>query len=223
MLARYHDAITRAAIGLHFSAEAYDTLIRANWSQDAVPGLFDEVRHYTGDTREKAPAYIDEEFARIAELAPQPDRVTELRQAFGRITHTTQDFYAHTNYVDLWLAASGGLDNTTPDQIDGLDDSLRHSPDLILCTFVNWRDWLYYVPLIGDLFRRIYLDPQSHEAMHLDMPSRGPKYHYAAEAARQRTVVEYNRACDLIREHGGHDALTRFHGQATTQPEETSP
>ncbi len=71
-----------------------------------------------------------------------------------------------------------------------------------------WRDIIYCIPLLGDLARRIWVPVDSHEAMHLDSPERGPQFVYALEAARQRTDLEYNRAVGTIAKVGG--ALVDF-------------
>jgi len=52
-------------------------------------------------------------------------------RAFGRLTHTAQDFYSHSNYVDLWMACHppgrlpARLNRSTP-----LDEDLVNSPAL---------------------------------------------------------------------------------------------
>ena len=50
--------------------------------------------------------------------------------AFGRLTHTAQDFYAHSNYVDLWLASHTDGSVPTPPEIEPVDPALIDSPAL---------------------------------------------------------------------------------------------
>jgi hypothetical protein len=68
-----------------------------------------------------------------------------------------------------------------------------------------------YVPLLGALARSIWVPADSHEAIHLDSPDRGPQFVYALAAARQRTAQEYHRAVETIVKAGGQDAVERFH------------
>ena len=99
----------------------------------------------------------------------------------------------------------------SPDDIDGLDASLMAHPELHTGSFVLWRDWIYYMPLVKRLARRLYVPVGSHEEMHLDSPDRGPEFAYAFAAACRRTQYEYQRAARAILQAGGEDALDRFH------------
>ena len=66
--------------------------------------------HFDDDKFAEANAYVAKEHARIVELACEPSRPgtpedalvgADQRAALGRLCHTVQDFYAHSNYVDL--------------------------------------------------------------------------------------------------------------------------
>ena len=213
----YHIEIVEKSLADRFSSEALEQVILANLAQDDLPGLIlHPERHFDNDLIPQALAYIQAEHDRVAASALAADGGDAMRAAFGRLLHTAQDFYAHSNYVDLWLAQhgahAGGLDATTPDQIDGVDPALLTSPDLRTWHFYLWRDIFYYIPLIRDLARRIYIAPYSHEANHLDDPSRGPKFAYAMQAAQDRTRQEYERVVAAIRQAGGDAAVARFHG-----------
>lgn len=211
----YHAQMVESVLANHFSAHALQEVIAANWSQDDMPGLLlYPARHFDNNLIAEALAYMDEEYAAMAQAARLPDGGPTMRAAFGRLTHTAQDFYAHSSYVDLWLARHGGLDATHPEQIDGVDPDLLASPDLRTWEFYLWRDLIYYVPGLKHLARRIYIPPYSHEARHLDDPGRGPKFVYAIKAAEDRTRQEYERAVEVIGQAGGPEALARFHGTA---------
>ncbi|MBP7963603.1 MAG: hypothetical protein KA003_16580 [Caldilineaceae bacterium] len=209
----YHIEIVEKALADRFRPQALEELILANLAQDDLPGLLlHPERHFDNDLIPQALAYIQKEHDQIVASAGAEDGGQSMRVAFGRLTHTAQDFYAHSNYVDLWLAHHGGLDVTAPDQIDGVDPTLLTSPALRTWHFYLWRDGVYYIPIIRELARRIYMAPNSHEANHLDDPSRGPKFAYAMQAAQDRTRQEYERAIAAIREAGGVEAVVRFHG-----------
>ena len=71
-------------------------------------------------------------------------------------------------------------------------------------------DDIYHFWFATPLARRIPPRPESHQAMNLDSPERGPRFDYAMEAAVQRTLYEYTRAADAILRTRGKQALVRF-------------
>ncbi len=191
MLSRYHAAMLTETLGRIFEPNALREIIRANvWQDGPATLLGHEYIHFGSCQFKEALAYIDDQHALIG----QADTPGRMRAAFGRLTHGAHDFYAHSNYVDLWLQKNGGLKNTCPEDINGLDPELLQSPDLRSAFFYWWRDTIYYIPGLGGFARKYLLFAESHEAMHLDDPSRGPRFYYAIEAAKQRTVAEYQRA-----------------------------
>jgi hypothetical protein len=210
----YHTLITCQAVGDRFDPAGLAQIIRANHGQD---GTLNQLRgHLHFDNRiDDGWDYIEAEHANLAKLAAEQGSGDSLRAAFGRLTHAAQDFYAHTNYVRLWLALKGGLNETSPDDIDVLDAGLMGHPELCTGSFVLWRDWVYHVPVVKRLVRGLHVPPGSHEAMHLDSPARGPEFAYAYAAACQRTRHEYWRAAKAILHKGGEGALGRFHHAQT--------
>jgi hypothetical protein len=129
----------------------------------------------------------------------------------GRLLHTVQDFYAHSNYIEHWVRHRGGNATVTAEVIDALDAASMGHPELYVGDWVLWRDFIYYVPVVGQAMRNVWLAPRSHEAMHLDAPERGPGFALALATARQRTVSEYQRPCEAIGWLGGEEAQWRFH------------
>ena len=216
MLTKYHRSITCTALATHFSEAALDEIVAANLAQDAWIYQLGTKAHYHFDNNGIAEglSYIEGLHRTIAALAEEASRGQAQRVAFGRLCHAAQDFYAHSNYVDLWLARNGGLESTIPSEIDGLDQALLSHPDLRTGTSVVWRDWIYHFSFAAPLARLIPPRPGSHQAMHLDSPERGPKFAYAVEAAVQRTLYEYNRAANAILRVGGKQALVRFTDKA---------
>lgn len=208
MDSQYHVQLLTETLESYFSPPALAQIIAANLGQDALRYQLGAYPHFHFDNNQiaRSLAYVDEEHARIGTSTSAPAQ----RAAFGRLTHTVHDFYAHSNYVDLWLAAHGGLATTTADEIDGLDAALLNHPQLFTGSFKLWFDTLYYIPGLRPLLRSLYLRPNSHEAMNLDTPSQGPKFAYAMVAAKQRTLYEYERARATLCARGGEAALARF-------------
>jgi hypothetical protein len=210
MNARYHVEMTQGVLAKHFTPGALREVVLANVGQDSLRGLFgiDAHRHCCDPDLAHSWAYVDAEHALIEDLAARRGPIAQQRAALGRLLHTVQDFYAHTNYVDLWLTRYGLAET---DRIDGLDDGLIGSPELRVGEWIFWRDSLYYIPVVGRLLRRIWLPAGSHEAMNLDSPAQGPRFSLALSTASQRTRMEYRRALRAIGRVGGSAALKAFH------------
>lgn len=190
MLANYHVAVLTEALGQYFSPGALQEIVAANLGQDSPFNLLRSVIHFDNSLITEGLAYIEEQHSLIAR-AEDPH---VMRAAFGRLSHTAQDFYSHSNYVGLWLKANGGLENSRPEGINGADPASLNSPDLRSGYFYMWRDWIYYIPLLANVTRKYLVFPNSHEAMHLDSPDRGPRFPYSIVAAKQRTLAEHHRA-----------------------------
>lgn len=189
MLKPIHAEITRLALGRTFSPRALDIIIAANRGQDTLRGQFghDEY-HFDNNSFNKSRVYIDEQRSLIPVALDRTDGVSAWR-AFGRLTHSSQDFYAHSNYIDLWLSFQPDGMQPAPAEVDPLDPDLLVSPalrsgklyyPLEALTFVH-RIKKYVVPL---------LPRDSHAWMNLDSAERGPLFEYAFLAAIKRTQYE---------------------------------
>jgi hypothetical protein len=192
--------------GQFFAPAALTEIIAANLWQDSPFTLLGHPHiHFDNSQFASALDYIEQQHTLVIRSSNPHD----MRAAFGRLTHGAQDFYAHSNYVDLWLAANGGLAATIPADIDGLDPAILNHPDLRSGTFYWWRDLIYYVPGLSGFARKYLLFAGSHEQMNLDDESRGPKFAYALCAAKQRTLAEYRRAVHTLTP----ERAALFHGQ----------
>lgn len=213
MRAEYHAAITRTVLGRFFSLEPLEEIVAANLGQDSLLSLLGNApyRHFCDRELQRSVAYIEDEHQKIRAHAGGQQDVHEQRAALGRLLHTVQDFYAHSNYIELWLRHKGGVAAVSADSIDGLDPELMGHPELHVGDWVVWRDLIYYVPVVGRAMRNLWLAPRSHEAMHLDAPDRGPGFVLALATARQRTTCEYQRALETIKWLGGEEAQWQFH------------
>lgn len=188
MLVRVHEEITRQALQSHFSPRALEVILAANAKQDSLIGLLahDEY-HFDNNAFEKSNRYIIEQRGLVIAALLAPGVLTAWL-AFGRLLHTTQDFYAHTNYVSLWLAQ---FDSTPPppSEIDPVQKNLIESSNLRSGKLYLPFDVLYFVPFLRKLSRS--LSPRdSHARMNLDSRESGPHFEYAYAAAVKRTRHE---------------------------------
>lgn len=189
MLTKVHAQIVRKALGAMFSPAAIDALIAANIGLDDLRGQFghDEY-HFDNNAFEAGHAFLAEQRQLTLEALHRGD-VPAARTAFGRLTHTAQDFYAHSNYVDLWLARHP---DSAPDEIDPADPDLIASPDLHSGKLYYPQEALYFLRPLRQ-FALSILPRDSHAHMNLDSAERGPRFEYAFQAAVKRTVLEFEQ------------------------------
>ena len=192
MLTQYHIEIMLNALGTRFSPRAMSAIISANIYQDRISGqLGHDEFHFDNNAFEKSYAYIEEQRA-LTISALQKQDVHAAWSAFGRMTHTLQDFYAHSNYITLWLARFEGQTPPASPEVDPLDPSLIHSPDLHSGKTYYPFEFLYFMRGTKKFSLRI-LPRDSHAWMNRDSPEQGFKFDYAMQAAIKRTVIEYEK------------------------------
>lgn len=197
MLEEYHVIITRQALEMKFRAGALEKIIKANLYQDRLAGqIGHDEYHFDNNAFEKSYAYLEKQRALVIRSLQRNDTPSAW-SAFGRLTHTAQDFYAHTNYIDMWLARHPDSPRPDPSSVDPVDPELIASPDL--------RSGKVYMPLealtffnsLAPLARRL-LPRDSHAWMNIDSPDRGFQFDYVMQAAIKRTVIEFeNTVRDL--------------------------
>lgn len=196
---QYHRQVTAEALGDLLSHEELEIVIKANVGQDNVWNwLTTPERHYDGRFFAQAEAYIDKERARAVDAFRGGDRVAAL-QTMGRLLHTRQDFYSHSNWMQL-CAAQGSTKDTARNTVNTAGWNAA-DPAICLDTQADRQIYaarapflihaLYLIPILGPLIKRIYLPADFHEAMHLDDPSRGPLFAPSLVAARKHTRVEW--------------------------------
>ena len=192
MLTQYHIEIMVDALGDHFSPRALSVITYANINQDRLGGQFghDEF-HFDNNAFEKCYAYIETQRA-LAVSSLQKNDAPSAWTAFGRLLHTAQDFYAHSNYIPLWLNRFEGQALPASSEVDALDPGLLNSPDL-RSGKVYYPFELLYFWRPTRAFTLRWLPHDSHAWMNLDSPEQGFKFDYAMQAAVKRTVVEYER------------------------------
>jgi hypothetical protein len=191
MLKPVHAEMMRRAVGDKFSQRALAVMIDANVRVDSILNqLGHDEYHFDNNSFERSRAYIEAQRALIRSMLERGE-VKHAWEAFGRLTHTAQDFYSHSNYVDLWLAIQPNGLVPAPNEIDPLDDALVENPSLRSGRMYFPLGFLSFLPGIKKLV--IPLMPRdSHAWMNLDSEARGPMFEYAFHAAIKRTRVEFD-------------------------------
>lgn len=197
---KYHAEITRLALQDQFSSAAMKKIIAANLYQDRPAAqIGHDEYHFDNNAFAKGYAFLEGQRT-LAITALQTKDTASAWAAFGRLTHSAQDFYAHSNYVDLWLASHSNGTRPTPSAIDPVDSTLIESPAL--------RSGKIYLPLEAFSFIKPLkvlvmsrLPHDSHAWMNLDSPEQGPRFDFAFHAAVKRTRIEFEKtAASLSRD-----------------------
>jgi len=192
MLPKYHVKITQQALNERFSASALEKIIKANVNLDGLRGqIGHEEYHFDNNAFEKSCAYIEEQRAFVISSLRANDPISAW-SAFGRLTHTAQDFYAHSNYIDLWVSCQPDGALPTTSEVNPVDEDLIHSRAL--------RSGRIYFPLEAFTLVKILrplvlpmLPRDSHAWMNLDSPEQGPNFAFAFHAAVKRTKIEFEK------------------------------
>jgi hypothetical protein len=199
----FHREVLQRAIGARVSPRALAAITNANLGQDSLWGLLHFVWHFDNSLFAEGLRYMEA----CRAVAAQAPAAATAWAAFGRLSHAAADFYSHSNYVALWLAARAPAQPAT-DAIDGLDPELLRHPHLISGR-IYWADVLYMFASLRPLARR-WAPPDSHVHMNLDSPDTGPLFPYSIEAAVQRTAAEFERTLGAIGEERGADGMRAF-------------
>ena len=191
MLKPYHIEIMRIVLDDIASPRAVKKMIDANLKQDRLSGLLghDEY-HFDNNAFVESHAYIEEQRALVLSSL-RANRVCSAWSAFGRLTHTVQDFYAHSNYIELWLACHSAGAVPAPPDVDPLDSNLIYSPAL-RSGKVYVLEALTLIPGFEPLIMPL-LPRDSHAWMNIDSPGHGLNFAYAFHAAVKRTKIEFER------------------------------
>ncbi len=205
MLKPIHAEITRRALGEMFSPRALGIIVASNIKQDVLSGqLGHDEYHFDNNAFDKSKAYIEEQRTLIS-TALERAEVEPAWEAFGRLTHTAQDFYAHTNYIDLWLSCQESGMIPLPTELNPLDPDLIDSPALRSGKLYYPFEVLAFVPALKKIIIPL-LPRDSHAWMNLDSAERGPLFEYAFQAAVKRTCHEF----DLLKRGFSSNSLALF-------------
>lgn len=195
MLIPIHEDMLREALSARVGARALQAITAANIRQDAWHGqIGHDEYHYDNNALAKSDAYIIEQ-REMARTAVSKSDIPAAWAAFGRLTHTAQDFYSHTNYIPLWLDSYRGATPPTPPQVDPLSPNILQHSNLRSGRIYFPLDFIYFLPGMREPMLKI-LPKDSHAWMNLDSPKQGPLFEYARAAAIKRTVIELERVRD---------------------------
>jgi hypothetical protein len=192
MLTPYHIEIIFTALGQRYSPRALAAITHANIQQDRLAGQFahDEF-HFDNNAFEKSYAYVEAQRALAISSTHASDTLSAWH-AFGRLTHSLQDFYAHSNYITLWVSRFEGKALPPSSEVDPLDLNLLNSPDLRSGKVYYPFELLYFWRPTRK-FTLSWVPHDSHAWMNLDSPEQGFKFDYAMQAAIKRTVIEFEK------------------------------
>lgn len=192
MLPRIHAKIIREALSNTFSAAALEKIIQANLYQDRLTAqIGHDEYHVDNNAFEKSNVYIAEQHALVVSSL-KVDDILSAWSAFGRLTHTAQDFYAHSNYIDLWVAIQPGGAVPTTSKVDPLDEDLLRSRALRSGKLYYPLELFAFIKFLKPLVKPL-LPRDSHAWMNLDSPEQGPNFVFAYETAVKRTKIEFNK------------------------------
>lgn len=186
MKEKYHRAITEEVLRPFFAPAALEEIIRANVGQDALRYQFGHDHfHYDNSAFRAGDAYLAEQRRQVIETLQQTGPVSVARAAFGRLTHSAQDFYAHSNYITLWRERNP---DAAPEQIDPLLPEILADARLVSGRIYAPLEYFSFFSLFAPLVLPL-LPRDSHAWMNKDDPSR-PGFQDAYVAARKRTRLE---------------------------------
>jgi hypothetical protein len=203
--ALYHRQVLQRAIGGRVSARALRAITTANLDQDSLRGLLRPELHFDNSLFAESLGYI-ETMRTVAAAADRPEPAWD---AFGRLSHTAQDFYSHSNYVALWLERFAPGEWPAQVRIDGLDPQLLRNSRLFTGHIYLPLEALCLFPILRRFVRPL-LPRDAHAWVNLDGPETGPLFPYSLEAAAQRTVAEFERTLAAIGEAGDQARMTTF-------------
>ena len=199
MLKRYHLEILQKSIGATVSERALEAIGAANIGQDVIRGQFghDEY-HFDSNAFAPSYAYIEENRAEIKPALAAGDTASAWA-AFGRLSHTAQDFYAHSNYLRLWLAQFDEGNAPPVPEVAHADPNFLQHPELCSGKLYYPLELFSYIPALKKyILPRLPRD--SHAWMNLDTPEQGLLFDYAIAAAVKRTDDEWQKTKVLLSE-----------------------
>ena len=217
MIAHYHRQITLASLNSELSPAALETIITYNLKQDSLRGLIGHPEyHYDDCLIAEGNEYVRQQRHSLWRGLSRSYDPASAWQAFGRITHAVQDFYAHSNYVALWIQKSSEperqwkpvrVQQPRAHLIDPLDTLILEHPELKSGKIYYPWEALAFFPIFIPILKRL-LPRDSHTWTNLDSPKSGSQFYFAYEAARKRTAYEYQ----LIHQKLTPEHALRFSG-----------
>ena len=192
MLIPYHREILQEALQEKISSRALKAISKANARQDYLHGqLGHDEYHFDNNAFDESYAYIEENHVQIR-AALKARYVEKAWAAFGRLTHTAHDFYAHSNYIPLWLAQFDEESTPRPIDVDHADQAIITSADLRSGKLYYPLELLSFIPIIKN-FVMPRIPKDSHAWMNIDSPKQGKKFDYTFAASVKVTKDEFEK------------------------------
>jgi hypothetical protein len=193
----YHRSITAQALANQLSPRALNAVLDANLEQDSLRYQFQHDHfHFDSNSFDEGNAYLEEQRSLVRDSLGRGDAPSAW-QAFGRLTHGAQDFYAHSNYVPLWLERFAGDALPPPPEVDPVSPVILQRPDLKSGKLYYPFEALTFIPYVGRIFVPL-MPADSHARMNHDGPDNSPLFDYIFHAAVKRTSYEFDRTAALL-------------------------
>ena len=193
MLVRHHIEITRQAIGANISPRALDIIVRANTRQDGLRNqLGHDHFHFDSNQFEKSYAYIEAQRALVRTSLERGGDAESAWQAFGRMIHTVQDFYAHSDYIPRWLSRFNGGTPPAPEEVDPVSSDILQHPDLRSGKLYYPFEALAFIPFLKKSILPL-LPSDSHAHMNLEDFDDTGIFEYVLQASIKRTRLEFEK------------------------------
>ncbi len=192
MLIPHHVEITRLALVADVSPRALAAIVRANIAQDGLRyQLFHDHFHFDNNQFEKSYAYIEEQRA-LVHAHLKRGHIKSAWQAFGRMIHPAQDFYAHTDYIPRWLSRPNGATPPAPADVDPVSPKILRHPDLRSGKLYYPLEALVFIPPLRKHILPL-LPKDSHAHMNHDSHATSAQFDYVFHAAVKRTRIEFGQ------------------------------
>ena len=192
MKTKYHIEITRKALARYFSEDALLEIIHGNTRQDRIRNQFGhDYIHFDGSAFKAGFEYLEKQKLSVINSIRNKD-YHSARRALGRVTHSWQDYYSHSNYVRLWVSNHVNL----PPELIVVDDlTIMNHPDLKSGKNYGMIEFLALIPGLSTWIKP-RMPKDSHAVMNLDGPETGELFNYAYQAAIKRTsqIFDYFQA-----------------------------
>jgi len=210
MKSKYHIEITQKALRSHFSEEALEVIVKANIRQDRLKFQFGHnYIHFDGSAFKEGFEYIANLEKSIL-VNVSSNKILNARISLGCVLHSWQDFYSHSNYIQLWLA---NHDHKPPVNIDWDDLSILAHCDLKSGKNYGVMEFIAMVPGLSKII--IPLMPEdSHARMNMDSPEVSPHFNFVYMAALLRSKDVVLRLLELMsKENFSPKNIGEFLGQ----------
>jgi hypothetical protein len=204
MNTKYHIEITRKALESHFSNKALERIITANIRQDRLAYMLghDHI-HFDGSAFNAGFRYIaDQEKLLLKHLTLA--EYHQAQESFGRMLHSWQDLYSHSNYVQLWLQTNT---HQPPEAIVANNPDIINHPNFESGKNYGLIEFIAMIPVISTLINH-WMPSDSHAKMNLDSPSSGPNFPYAYFAAYKATQAAFENLMEKINQMSQSQNIT---------------